>query len=122
MPSFLKSVPLGLHTRISKTDWPDGIDIYRLRRTLELKVHCVEAGHYRVTGGLDPHQVFIEQRQYHCDCADAAKGHRCKHVLAVRLAQRDKTLTPLVKQLNADSQADSLDLLALWENRHVRTA
>jgi hypothetical protein len=76
-------------------DWPPGIDPYRLRRALELKVDHRSEDAVRVSGGAEPHRVSIfseskASRQYSCDCADFRKGHnQCKHVLRAKLELGD---------------------------------
>ena len=72
---------------------------------------------YVVSGGLEPHQVLCpSDAPAHCDCADFAKGHLCKHVLAVRMKERDRNTLALTTKLEAtDAAADgSLDLFKLW--------
>lgn len=96
-------------------DWPAGIDPYRLRRALELKVRSVEAGRFRITGGSDPHIVRRHQGEYRCDCADAQKGQRhCKHVLAVKLTRGDQKILSLVSLLTQNQAETGLDLWQLW--------
>ena len=64
-------------------------DALRLGRALHLTVTPTGAG-YTVTGGEQPHHV--ERRAWgalHCDCLDHTRVHRCKHVLATLLHERD---------------------------------
>jgi helicase len=93
--------------------WPAGVDPYRLRRALELQV-TGSGNDYRVTGGLEPHTVRRAGRRWVCDCADAAAGHVCKHVLAVRLRRGDRELSRLVARLKATGADDGLNLFHLW--------
>jgi helicase len=97
----------------SRKDWPAGVDPYRLRRALDLRVSGQEES-YRVTGGLEPHLVRVQGEQLACDCADAAEGHRCKHVLAVRLHRNEPDLLRLAQTLQKDAANAPIDLFALW--------
>ncbi|MEO1390272.1 MAG: DEAD/DEAH box helicase [Cyanobacteria bacterium J06634_6] len=94
--------------------WPDGIEPYRLRRAMALKVQGQDGGVYRITGGLDPHRVRMRQGQFGCDCQDFAKGHLCKHVLAVRLFRRDTQLKELSATISEQTSTAELDLFRLW--------
>ncbi len=74
--------------------WPKQIDPYRLRRALDLKIvhHSDEC--MQIEGGTEPHRIQITylapgNREYKCDCADAAKGNLCKHVMRARLENGD---------------------------------
>jgi helicase len=80
-----------------------GVDPYRLRRSLELRVDHMSAEAVRISGGTEPHRVFVgesalRQRSYICDCADFAKGHAlCKHVLRAKMAMHDDDeLRPII--------------------------
>ena len=94
--------------------WPSDVDPYRLRRALDLKISGTDGGTYLVTGGLEPHLVRIASNSFVCDCVDASRGHACKHVLSVKLHRGDLKLRKLVRQLNAGSCGDTLDLFNLW--------
>ena len=93
--------------------WPPGIDPYRLRRALDLSVVADGQG-YLVAGGLEPHVVRGEPGSLMCDCADAERGHECKHGYAVRLHQGDDGLWRLVRQLRSEPADDELNLFDLW--------
>lgn len=56
------------------------LDFYRWRRAADLAIAPGE-GAWLVTGGAEPHRVALDGT--HCDCPDAAKGHLCKHRIAV---------------------------------------
>lgn len=89
---------------------PVGVDPYRLRRALELKV--VRRGvRFEVTGGLEPHLVELAPAPS-CDCADFAKGNTCKHLLAVRLKHGDLELARATSTL--DAMAEQIDLQRWW--------
>jgi helicase len=96
--------------------WPAGVDPYRLRRSLELKVRLLEPGGFQVTGGTDPHRVQLIEGSYRCDCADFQNGRsQCKHVLAIRLHQGDQVLQRQAAVLKArPSPVTGLDLWSLW--------
>lgn len=94
---------------------PTDVDPYRLRRALDLTVTPLAETVWQVTGGLEPHRVTHGRADHACDCVDAARGHQCKHVLAVRLAQGDAELAALVGLLDQPDGGD-LDLTALWMN------
>lgn len=93
-----------------------GIDPYRLRRSLELKVLAGDAPLYRVTGGTEPHKVLCRQGIFTCDCADFKKGStNCKHILAVRKARGDKDILKLVKRVHEAKTASIRESLpTLW--------
>lgn len=102
-----------IEKQISFSQWPKHIDPYRLRRALDLKVKHIKGNLFRVTGGLDPHNVCIQVDQMGCDCSDFSKGHVCKHLLAVRHSQSDQEIHSLVNQLTKN-QPSGLDLFSLW--------
>jgi len=98
---------------LTRTQFPIDIDPYRLRRAMDLRIVNREGTSFRVMGGTDPHTVTVSSKKQGCDCPDSAKGHTCKHILAVLLHLGDKTLRSLVQDLS-DSIACGLDLLQLW--------
>jgi helicase len=98
----------------SPMNWNNAIDPYRLRRACDLIVQGSEANVFLVTGGLEPHRVLVKGNTYHCDCTDASKGNICKHELAIRMIQGDKTITQLVERLSPAT--NSIDLFDLWFN------
>jgi hypothetical protein len=100
-----------------------GVDPYRLRRSLELKVDYLSAEAVRISGGTEPHTVSVtespsRQRSYTCDCADFAKGHAlCKHVLRAKMATHDdEDLRPIVAgfKRSSDDVALRYALGDLW--------
>ncbi|MEZ5325778.1 MAG: helicase-related protein [Verrucomicrobiales bacterium] len=96
------------------------VDPYRFRRALELTVESAGRNVWHVSGGLEPHIVSQTDQQSDqqliCNCADHAKGHTCKHILAVRLAKGEPRLADLAAQLQSTSACagDHLDLFQLW--------
>lgn len=94
--------------------WPADIDPYRLRRALDLQITNPKNATYIVTGGLEPHRIQAQTEHLTCDCADAKKGHTCKHQLAVRLHTGDPLLRRLTQQLSASPPNTSIDLFDLW--------
>ena len=97
---------------------PTGVDPYRLRRALELRVIPLNARRWRVTGGSDPHRVEQVDVGYRCDCADFGKGHRnCKHVLAVRMHRRDRDLGDALAARRDTGTGLGVDLIQLWADR-----
>ncbi len=94
-------------------DWPMEIDPYRLRRSLDLSVSGGLEGSYTVTGGTEPHQVWREKRTLVCDCPDHAKGHLCKHILAVQRKRGDASVSQLVKRLEK-GEGMGWNLFDLW--------
>jgi len=100
-----------------------GVDPYRLRRAVELKVITKSLQEWMVSGGLDPHLVgytatpISNERLLSCDCPDHAKGHTCKHILAVRLAMGDMELSQAVLVVDEARQETFLDLFHLWFSR-----
>ena len=92
-----------------------GVDPYRLRRSLELRVDHLSAEAVRISGGTEPHTVFVtespsRQRSYVCDCADFAKGHAlCKHVLRAKMAMHDDVeLRPIIAGFTRSSNEVAL--------------
>lgn len=78
-------------------DWPGDIDPGRLQRAAALHV-AGGPGAYWVSGGAEEHCVQGNV----CDCADFAQhpaGWWCKHRLAVRLANHDRSLQALAARL-----------------------
>ena len=106
-------------THTSSTVWPSSIDPYRLRRALDLVIRRQGDG-FEVSGGLEPHRVAITGASPSCDCADYAKGHVCKHMLAVRLQKKDAELLSLVQQFSTEGNESELDLLQLWFDRGTK--
>jgi helicase len=97
---------------------PSAVDPYRLRRAMDLNVTPLNQDHWLVTGGLEPHVVETDAEDEHCDCADFAKGHRCKHILAVCITRDEASVRQQVKKLGDGSrETDGLDLFALWADR-----
>jgi helicase len=104
----------GARAEVQSAAWNPSLDPYRLRRALDLTVQT-QRDQFAVSGGLEPHRVNGRDSVLACDCADFEKGHVCKHVLAVRLHQKDAELLPLVERLSADSgDVCGLDLFQLW--------
>jgi helicase len=93
------------------------VDPYRLRRALELEVRPAGPRSWTVSGGLEPHRVAGEHLNLRCDCPDHAKGHVCKHLLAVRLHCGDPELHSAAECLVKVSDGDHLDLFNLWFDR-----
>lgn len=106
----------GSKVAFTPRQWPHGIDPYRLRRSLDLTVERVTRDHFRVRGGLEPHEVNRQADSWTCDCVDRQRGNLCKHILAVQCHRRDETVTRLAKSLQSDASSDQLDLLELWLN------
>jgi helicase len=97
------------------TQWDASIDVYRFRRSLDLHVETLSATEYRVTGGLDPHQVVLEGGGIRCDCPDAAKRNTCKHQLAVRLERGgDAELAKLRQLMEGETGNQGVNLGDLW--------
>jgi helicase len=103
----------GGKTAVVKQTWASAIDPYRLRRALELNVRKRDRV-FHVSGGLEPHRVTGHPEGLSCDCADIEKGRICKHILAVRLRNREPEVTQLAAYLRSDSAEGTLDLFKLW--------
>jgi len=103
---------------IPKTSiWPHDVDPYRLRRSLDLNVQRVNLNEFRVTGGLEPHQVKSFNKSWQCDCKDHQQGNLCKHLLAVKRIKCDVMIVGLIQILLSNPIAEELDLIQLWLNR-----
>lgn len=61
------------------------IDPIRLWRASQLSVTREAEDSFTVTGGAEPHFVHLGR----CDCLDFKAGRKCKHVLAVKIFQKD---------------------------------
>jgi helicase len=96
--------------------WPTGIDPYRLSRAMELSVKPKGNDGFIVSGGLEPHCVqFKAGGSGRCDCVDHEKGNECKHVLAVRLHEKDCEVQSLAARLTTPhAEGVGLDLARLW--------
>ena len=94
-----------------------GVDPYRLRRAIELKVAPLGRDVWQVTGGLEPHRVEERGYDFSCDCHDFAKGNTCKHVLAVRLHLGDEDTKSVASRIEEANSGDFLDLTQLWFSR-----
>ncbi len=69
----------------------------RLSRALHLCAEPLDGGGWLVSGGSASHVVAADGS---CDCADyAIRGRRCKHALAVALAQLDGDLLDTLRAL-----------------------
>jgi helicase len=118
------------------------LDPYRLRRAADLHTSREGTNQWVVRGGLEPHRVWIshivgsgktgflntllglakssasspaETRiSFTCDCPDHAKGHVCKHILAIRLSQGDPEVVSAVETVREACSSSYLDLLQLW--------
>jgi len=75
------------------------VDPYRLRRAMSLRVAVETTGRWVVSGGSENRRVVKTRDGLRCDCPDHAKGNECKHLLAVRLKQRDQELKIVASQL-----------------------
>jgi helicase len=96
------------------SEWQGSVDPYRLRRALELRVEQKEPGSWVVVGGLEPHVVLNSGTKLTCDCPDHAKGHACKHLLAVQLACGDSSLRAAVDQVRGEKPGDYMNVFELW--------
>lgn len=97
----------------------DNLDYYRWMRAADLEVSWIDADHATVTGGSAPHQIARHTEGWQCDCADAAKGRLCKHVIAVRHVAGDSTIPRFGGPFQ--SEDDEQTLWALW-NQSGRTS
>ena len=103
-------------------DWPASVDPYRLGRARELRVMHEAPDRFRVSGGLEPHDVERRAHGFSCDCLDHSNGHICKHILAVGLFERDTELTSAVERLQLERDgAVPFDLFTLWFDQRRET-
>lgn len=84
------------------------VDFYRWRRAQTLDIEPAGAD-FIVSGGAQPHRVAGDGS--HCDCADFAKGHLCKHLIAVRHHRGDAAV-PRFDQ--AFPSIEPVSLADLW--------
>jgi helicase len=112
MFTFRETAP---HVNAAPTGWLPGVDPYRLRRALDLRVASADGGALLVTGGLEPHVVRVQAGEPTCDCVDAGRGNVCKHALAVRMHLGDAQLKVLADKLwGAVGGEDKIDVFELW--------
>jgi helicase len=119
------------------------LDPYRLRRAADLHTSREGTDQWVVRGGLEPHRVMISHKvgmgktgnflnavldlaqssasepteirmHLSCDCPDHAKGHVCKHILAIRLSQGDPEVVSAMETVREACSSNYLDLLQLW--------
>jgi helicase len=96
-PDTTPILPCRSRSIAAPTDWPRDIEPGRLQRASTLKVDGGPRT-YWVSGGAEEHSVQGDA----CDCADFAQheaGWWCKHRLAVRLTNKDRTLKALADRL-----------------------
>ncbi len=110
---------VGPNIEVESHSWPASVDPYRLRRALDLDVQKPSTNSFLVSGGLEPHKVQDEGDSLSCDCADAAKGNLCKHVLAIRLRTGDSQLQHLADRLT-ESKKQDISLFDLWYDYSAR--
>jgi helicase len=110
---------VGPNIEVESHSWPASVDPYRLRRALDLDVQKPSTNSFLVSGGLEPHKVQDEGGSLSCDCADAAKGNLCKHVLAIRLRTGDSQLQHLADRLT-ESKKQDISLFDLWYDYSAR--
>jgi helicase len=109
IPSTEEAAPK-ICTHASKSERTDA-DPYRMRRARDLAVAAAEDGGFIVTGGLEPHRVRPAASGWTCDCPDHAKGHICKHILAVRRKAQEENALDMAGSPSPDG---ALDLMSLW--------
>lgn len=104
------------HTTHPTKNLLTGIDPYRLRRAMELKVKGADGGDHLVTGGTEPHIIQTVGGKLICDCIDFQHRNEsvCKHIFAVRLYRGDSQLQQAVKKLNEVSNKKPIDIFELW--------
>jgi helicase len=92
------------------------VDPYRFRRAIDLVVRNTSSVEWSVTGGSEPRTVTLHEGTLACRCPDHAKGHECKHLLAVRIHRKDPLLQELKKTMSSSTvcSAPYLDLFQLW--------
>ena len=91
------------------------VDVYRLKRSWQLRVErSIEPDTFRVTGGSDPHLVRGMPGAWSCDCADRAKGHECKHLIAVRRWNGDAAIRTVDQALLGNSSSADINLRQWW--------
>jgi helicase len=91
------------------------LEVYRLKRSWSLTVKPLDIPDtFLVTGGLDPHRVSLSGGKKSCDCFDFAKGHVCKHLIAVRRQLADFDVLQADEALRSSSQGSTFNLSSLW--------
>jgi len=91
------------------------VDIYRLKRSWQLRVTTGgRKTELHVTGGADPHHLWLARSGWQCDCLDQQRGNECKHLIAVRRWQRDPAILALDENLLHCHPAVGVSLKQWW--------
>jgi hypothetical protein len=95
------------------------VDPYRLRRALDLKIKSNGKNQWTVTGGSEPRLVKLDGKTLSCSCPDHTKGRECKHLIAVRLHQKDPEICKLIvsHRFGENPSTPFLDIFQLWFDR-----
>lgn len=93
-----------------------GIDPYRLRRSLELAIKGSDNGSYYVTGGREDHIIRRSENGFSCDCQDFEKRHEdCKHILCVKRYLGNPEILKMIKRVKEDKNHSIRESLPnLW--------
>ena len=106
---------VGANVRVGSSIVDLPVDVYRLKRSWQLRVEpSRDPEVFRVTGGSDPHLVKGLVGSWSCDCADRAKGHECKHLIAVRRWNGDPVIQDVDKVLLQNSNGSEINLHSWW--------
>lgn len=91
------------------------VDVYRLKRSWQLRVEEATEPHtYLVTGGSDSHLVKQISENLSCDCPDRAKGHECKHLIAVRRWKNDPVIADIDQSFLKQNSGSEINLRSWW--------
>jgi helicase len=112
---LLDATDSGATVRVQATQIELPVDVYRLKRSWQLRVDAAEEPEtFRVTGGSDPHVVRGMSGAWTCDCADRAKGHECKHLIAVRRWKGDAVIQSVDNALLHVAPGTEINLQSWW--------
>jgi helicase len=112
---FFVATDSARHVLVRQTNIDFSVDVYRLKRSWQLEVLPLETPlEFIVKGGSDPHRIDTSMMPWRCDCADHAKGHECKHLIAVRRWHKDTLVLSMDAALLQQESARGINLKKWW--------
>jgi len=92
------------------------VDMYRLRRSMELSVKGKDGGRFYITGGSEDHIVITRNGQMTCDCMDYQHNSTlCKHILCAKRSIGDPEIIKMTKYMKEHKSHSIREALpSLW--------
>lgn len=107
-----------------KRPWKHPVDLYRLRRSLDLVRKPGTAPGVRiVSGGSEERQVTRVKQTYSCTCPDYTEklSINCKHILCVKRADADLVVARAIADLPNDADLGLRGgLHSLWQSANLK--